>query len=245
MASSVKGIVATVATAALLVAGVDCATYAATGDSLLLGRVNKADRATVIERTDPGPVLRLSTRSGLDAPFRTNGTGKVVHLNADRLDGKQASALATHATTYRAGERGQTVSPAGLWATPVRPGLYQVAFDAMLWDQTAQGPANFICGVLDIATFGAQRQTIYVASSAAYFGGMNGGPPAAVSGAATVRIRDGQTPGAVCFPETGSFQFFKPLKVTFTRINSRQVLNAEPIEPPARRPLPIPFGGTG
>ena len=224
-----KGAAATIAAAALLTLGIDASTYAATGDSLLLGQVNRADRPTVIERTDAGPALRLRTRSTTAAPFMTNATGRVARLNADRIDGKHAAALVTRAITFRAGSRGQTVSPVGLWSTPVEPGLYEVSFDAMLWDQTATGPANFVCGVLDIATFGTDDQTIYVASSAPYLAGTNGGPPAAVSGSATVRVRSGTTPGAVCFPETGTFQFFEPLSVTFTRINSRQNRAAEPV----------------
>lgn len=244
MGFSTKSVIAAVAAAGLLVVGVDYATYAANGDSLILGRVNQADKATTIKRTDGGPALRLSTRSDSSAPLSTNGTGKVVHLNADRVDGKHAKALATHAITFRAGSRGQTISPAGLWSTPVKPGLYDVRFDAMLWDTTNPAPINFICGVLDIATFGTNNQTIYVAASAAYIGGPNGqgGPPAAVSGAATVRIKAGTTPGAVCFPESGTFQFFKPLRVTFTKINSRERKTA------VAQPLPMgakksnPFG---
>lgn len=224
-----KATMATAAAAALLILGIDATTYAATGDSLLLGKVNQANRATVIERTQPGPVLRLTTRSAADAPFRTNATGRVNRLNADRVDGKNASALATRAITFRAGSRGQVFSPGGMWSTPVQPGLYEVTFSAMLLDQSAPGPANFICGALDIETFGSDNPRIYVAASAAYFGGTNGGPPAAVSGAATVRVRQGETPGAVCFPENGTFEFFKPLRVTFTRINLERKRVASPV----------------
>jgi hypothetical protein len=238
-----KATAATAAAAALLILGIDTTTYAATGDSLLLGQLNRADRVTVIERTQPGPVLRLETGSDGSAPFSTNATGRVARLNADRVDGKDASALATRALTFRAGSRGQVVSPAGMWSTPVRPGLYEVTFNAMLWDLSATGPANFICGVLDTATFGSQNQTIYVASSAPYLGGMNGGPPAAVSGAATIRVRQGEAPGAVCFPETGTFQFFKPLSVTFTRINVQRKRVASPVALPRGTRLgKNPFG---
>ena len=149
-----KATTATAAAAALLILGIDATTYAATGDSLLLGRINQSNRATVIERTQPGPVLRLTTRSAADAPFSTNAKGRVNRLNADRVDGKNASALATRAITFRAGSRGQVFSPVGMWSTPVGPGLYEITFNAMLWDQSAPGPANFICGALDIETFG-------------------------------------------------------------------------------------------
>lgn len=239
MGLSTKSIVATIAAAGLLVVGIDYVTYAATGDSLLLGRTNKADGTTTIERTDGGSALRLTTRSDGEAPLATNGTGKVVHLNADRVDGKHANALATNAITFKAGNRGQTFSQPGLWSTPVEPGLYAITFDAMLWDLSGPVPANFICGVLDVSTFGTNNQTIYVAASAAYFGGPdgNGGPPAAVSGAATVRIKPGAEPGAVCFPESGEFQFFKALRVTYTKINSREKQTAS-VQPPPQGAKP-------
>ena len=238
MRTSSKSVVAALTTAAVLVVGIDVVAFAASGDSLLLGRVNQADKLTVVKRSDPGPVLRLRTASEGGVPFSTNGTGKVRNLNADRVDGRQASALATHAVTFRAGRRGQGVSPAGLWSTPVPPGLYEISFDAMLWDQDAQTPANFICGVLDISTFGTENQVIYAASSAMY----TGGSPAAVSGSAVVRLRHGASPGAVCFPESGQFQFFKPLRVSFTRINSRDVRVAEPLEQQGRVREANPFG---
>lgn len=194
MPISPKGVVAGVATAALLILGIDATTAAIAGSS-------------TDDRDHEGQALLLAAQPSA----------------ATRLAPRD-----THTITFRAGRRGQTVTPAGLWSTPVDPGLYEVTFNAMLWDQTAPGPANFVCGVLDLATFGSDAQTIYVAASAPYFGGTDGGPPAAVSGAATVRVREGSTPGAVCFPDTGTLQFFKPLSVSFTRIDSRERRVATP-----------------
>ena len=112
---------------------------------------------------------------------------------------------------------------------PIKAGLYEVSFSAMLWNLGGPTPANYICGVLDSDTFLTAKQAIYTADSAAYFGSS----PAAVSGAATVRIKHGTTPGAVCFADAGTFQFFRPLRVTFTRINSLDTRTAKP------EPLPM------
>jgi hypothetical protein len=190
---SPKGVVAGVATAALLILGIVATTTALAGGSA------------------------------------HDSNGQALRLASQPVAATKLASRARHTITYRAGWRGQTVTPAGLWSTPVDPGLYEVTFNAMLWDQTAQGPANFVCGVLDLETFGTDDQTIYVAASAPYLGATNGGPPAAVSGAATVRVREGSTPGAVCFPDTGTFQFFKPLNVSFTRIDSREKRVASPL----------------
>jgi hypothetical protein len=70
-------------------------TFAATGDSLILGQTNKANARTVIERTTDGAVPKLTTNSNGDAPFVTNGTGKVDNLNADKLDGHSSGYFAT------------------------------------------------------------------------------------------------------------------------------------------------------
>ena len=48
---------ALVVSAALLVVGFDLATYAATGDSLIVGKTNKANKATTLKRTTGGAVL--------------------------------------------------------------------------------------------------------------------------------------------------------------------------------------------
>lgn len=85
--------------AALLVSGYDLATFAATGDSLLLGHRNVANKATKVKRSTAGPVLDLKARRG-SAPLKVNSGVKVGSLNADRVDGLDASALQTNVTTF-------------------------------------------------------------------------------------------------------------------------------------------------
>jgi hypothetical protein len=82
------------AAVAALVLGSDYVSYAATGKSLLLGKLNRSPKATTLARTKAGPVLDLRTKSGSDAPLRTNGTGLVQNLDADLLDGHHAADFA-------------------------------------------------------------------------------------------------------------------------------------------------------
>jgi hypothetical protein len=82
------------AAVAALVLGSDYVSYAATGKSLLLGKLNRSPKATALARTKAGPVLDLRTKSGSDAPLRTNGTGLVQNLDADLLDGHHAADFA-------------------------------------------------------------------------------------------------------------------------------------------------------
>lgn len=72
-------------TLALLLA-LDYASFAATGQSLLLGKVNTANQVTTIERTTAGPALSLVTKPG-KPPLKVNRAAKVKKLNADLVDG--------------------------------------------------------------------------------------------------------------------------------------------------------------
>jgi hypothetical protein len=80
--------------AAVLVMGIDYVSFAATGQALILGNVNHAGSVTTLDRRTNGPALKLKTNNNAAAPFVTNGLGKVAHLNADKVDGKSASAFA-------------------------------------------------------------------------------------------------------------------------------------------------------
>lgn len=76
---------------------------AAVGDNLLLGKANTADSVTIlsgpananlrITNTQAGsPALDLRVEAG-SPPLKVNSTARVANLNADRLDGKHASAF--------------------------------------------------------------------------------------------------------------------------------------------------------
>jgi hypothetical protein len=68
----------------LLFAGTDAVTYAATGSSLVLGKINAANATTTIQNTGTTPALKLLTKSTATAPLVVNGKGKVTNLFADR-----------------------------------------------------------------------------------------------------------------------------------------------------------------
>jgi hypothetical protein len=75
---------AVVGAGVVLFAASDAVTYAATGSSLIMGRINQATSATTIQNTSTGSALRLITASTLTPPMVVNGKGKVVNLYADR-----------------------------------------------------------------------------------------------------------------------------------------------------------------
>ena len=80
----VERALAVVGAATLLIVGFDTLTYASTGSSLLLGRINTANRTTTITNTGSGAALRLVTSTTAAAPFTTNARGRVPNLYADK-----------------------------------------------------------------------------------------------------------------------------------------------------------------
>ena len=90
---------AVVGAACLLVVGFDAVTYAATGSSLLLGKVNKAGAVTTVQNTGSGAALNLLTKSTASPPFTTNAKGQVKNLFAARAAAADRATLATTATT--------------------------------------------------------------------------------------------------------------------------------------------------
>src|SRR5262249_17700157 len=84
--------------------------WAATGGSFLLGKVNTANAKSSLTGTNNGAALQLNnTAAGANAtalnlnvaaghaPFTTNSTTRVANLDADQLDGYDASMLRTQA----------------------------------------------------------------------------------------------------------------------------------------------------
>jgi hypothetical protein len=99
------------ATAALVI-GVDGVTYAATGQSLLLGRTNYASSTTVVQSTS-GAALDLRPGRTTDAPLTVSGSGLVTHLNADRIDSLDSTQLQRKLT----GSCGAHQALVGIWSS--------------------------------------------------------------------------------------------------------------------------------
>lgn len=83
----------------VLVGVANVATYAGTGDPLLLGRTNTSTRTSTIVNTRGGPVLELEAEPGA-APLAVSSAVKVRKLNADKLDGYTARQLQTRSIVY-------------------------------------------------------------------------------------------------------------------------------------------------
>lgn len=124
-----------------------CADYtatAATGQSFLLGKVNRAGTVTTLARTTDGAALKLTTKSDGNAALVTNGHGKVTNLNADRVDGRHASAFAPAAhgaiaagEIKNAGTLGASWGVAtSYWDGAPTHGYYVITLKGRTFDQT-------------------------------------------------------------------------------------------------------------
>ena len=236
MRPSARSTAVLLATVAMLVVGVDYASFATTGNSLILGKFNHADATTTLTNVATGPAMRLRTASGTP-PLAVNSKARVYRFNASLLGGNNARSLQTNALTFSAGTRGDISPGLGFWSTPVRPGLYDVSFLAvLLFPSTPDGSIEHtICAVGDLTSFGGNPR-LYTADSAV---GTNQFP-GIMSGSATVRIPPNATPGIFCVTPGGSdFLLFKPLKVSFTPVNHHRLRSADqlPLDAQAQRHL--------
>ena len=121
-------VAAVVATAAMLVVGVDLVAYAGNGDSLLLGRKNSSHGKTTVDNNGRGPALRLVTKPGAP-PLAVSSGKRVRKLNADAVDGRSSKQLEPVTTRYAIGAGGETLAlnedhlidlPAGSYAVSHR-----------------------------------------------------------------------------------------------------------------------------
>jgi hypothetical protein len=103
MRTRAKTAVAAVGIVAVTLVGSDAMTYAGTGDSLILGKLNKSAKTTHVTNTGKGPALSLHAK-GKRPALAVDSNAKIVRLNADRVDGKDAAALQNNVRVYTAGQ---------------------------------------------------------------------------------------------------------------------------------------------
>jgi hypothetical protein len=145
---------AVIGAAALLVGGVDLASYATTGDSLVLGHSNKADKTTKLTNTGKkGPALALKAKKG--PALAVNSTDLVSKLNADLLDGKDSSTLETTTTRYGIGTVSTTAVPDGQYFAQITlpAGAYEMGIHGEFNSVGSSGSGAASCLVIDPTIF--------------------------------------------------------------------------------------------
>ena len=94
-----------------------------------LGHKNVSKAMSTLVKQGPGPALSLMVQSG-QPPMKVNSTGKVTNLNADRLDGKDSSQLATKTSEawHEIGAQGEPAFGGG-WSNATPPYICSAPVD--------------------------------------------------------------------------------------------------------------------
>lgn len=130
--------------ALVLVTCADYVGYAATGSSFILGRSNSATKVTGLARTTTGPALNLHTAAASNPPFVTNATGKVVNLNADRLDGFDSSAMVNKTLVFSTPLSASSVTQFTVTLHSVPAGKYLFNSDGFIYTATTDPHACYL-----------------------------------------------------------------------------------------------------
>lgn len=118
-----KTSLAVIGAAVILALAANTVALAATGQSLVLGKTNAANNVTTVQRTTNGSALKLDVKSTASAPMITDGTGKVTHLNADKVDGYDSPSLRNRTYVFTSTFSNRSIAAFNL---PVSPGSYLV-----------------------------------------------------------------------------------------------------------------------
>lgn len=136
MRSRLTPILTVIGAVTVLVLAGNTVAMAANGHGFLLGQSNSATKVTTLNRTTAGAALGVHTKSSTDAPLTVNGSGRVTHLNADKVDGADAATLRTHSYVFtRTIPVDQGVDQLTM-ALPVPAGSYLVDYSAFLINAT-------------------------------------------------------------------------------------------------------------
>jgi hypothetical protein len=156
---SLRSALTTLAAAAVLVGGADLASYAATGNALILGHSNSAGGTTSLKNTGRGPALSLNNIKSAP-PLVVNSSKVVKNLNADSVDSKSAQDLNGY-LTYRVGRDGQVLSnDEHLFTIKAPPGDYHWYMNG-LWTSDTTGD-TMTCLIVDQRYLADTSQVKYI-----------------------------------------------------------------------------------
>lgn len=216
MTQRAKKLAATIGITALAVVGLDAATYAGTGDSLVVGRLNTANRTTHLTSTGGGPALSLHAK-GERAALAVDSKAKIARLNADLVDGKDATALQHNVRVLTATAGTAPSGAMSLTLPAMARGRYQVGYEVFMMGAsgTVSNPTTASCNLIEQVTdkVAAYTSTISVGFAA----GLSG------NGVVTVAGRPWRLTCSTFQHGVGgdnwSIPSFAPIRVTLTRID--------------------------
>jgi hypothetical protein len=211
----------------VLLAALDWAAAAATGRPMVLGRWNQSTHTTTLKNTTQGPALTLKSKKG--PALAVNSSKRVKNLNADTLDGKNASELAASKQTVYV--YGATSRVGGFTQNlPTQPaGSYLVAYSAQFVGAAGStaNPNTVTCHIVVSALSGTTAVTKVVLAEAQVASVES---PPAVSGVGTVGLVAGDQVALACTMSRPNQQWstsaLQPIQVTFLHTDGAAAIAA-------------------
>jgi hypothetical protein len=127
---TLRTVLTVIGAAVVLTLAANTVALGATGHALIIGKTSRTSKITTLKRTGNGPALKLHTKQSNSAPFATNARGKVVNLDADTVDGLDASVLRNHGTVFTGTSTTPNTSFVGTITVP--NGSYAFTYSALL-----------------------------------------------------------------------------------------------------------------
>ena len=238
---SLGSIVAVIMAALVLVTGFDLATYAATGDSLILGKINKSGGTTTVNNLGRGPVLNL-IGGRANPPLKVNSKKKVANFNADLVDGLDSKALEPGLTRITLAAKGSTPSSSPVFHRVSLPaGTYQADLSGIAENPTDSGVGIITCLVADqekvfadlanpnyAGLFAVQEDLSLVYGGFALFG---------TSALFTLPAGHHVVYSCSSSAASGSVVVQSPMIATFRRVSKMTTISGPVWTPPSPRPL--------
>ncbi|MBO9521988.1 MAG: hypothetical protein J7518_10670 [Nocardioidaceae bacterium] len=244
-----KSVLSALGIAVAIVLALDYASFAATGKSAILGKLNKANRVTTFQRTNAGPAVGFNTLAN-QPPFSVNRTTKVARLNADLLDGKDSSAFAANNQTKVYKFTAATPATGHTFNIPIPgPGTYLLSYSVpmTLGGSTTQSEWGYCeVGQSNAIIFGTYQGSGHASTASAVGTGPSAGPTMGVSATTVINPSGfGVTFNVFCnasanwtTPPTVSFlgtTLAQPAIVTLTKLSNVTSTSTSARQPTAQQ----------
>lgn len=201
MRTKLMSLLTVIGAVTVLVLAANTVALATTGKAILAGKINTAGTQTSIVRTTPGTALQVKTKSNANAPFAVNGTGKVVNLNVDKVDGLDGGTRA-YSWTYTG-----TSGTARTWQLNGLPnGTYLLTYEVFMAGSDQPAGTDARC------YFSRSNSSLYGGESSS----VSGAYPNSLSGTALMTQTAGDTLKLICNAESGTWNAgtSQPTKIT-------------------------------
>lgn len=243
-----KSVLSALGIACALVLAIDYVSFAATGQGVILGKVNKANKVTTIQRTNNGPAASFVTKAN-QPPFAVTRNTKVARLNADLLDGKDSTAFAANNPTKIYRFTADTPATSHTFNIPIpAAGTYLLTYSVpMTLAQSGTQPEWASCevGQSDSVIFGTYQGSGH-ASTASVPGTSGTGPTMGVSSTAIINPAGFPVSFNVFCQASANwttppvFVFFgtslaEPATITLTKLSNASITNQAARQPSAKQ----------